>query len=75
MPDERSPVFIQCLDALYQIMQQFPHHFEYTTDLLVFIADHLNSGMCDKQSIHYMELSTCMTHILSRVVWKFSGKF
>jgi Ca2+-binding EF-hand superfamily protein len=44
-PDERSPVFLQFLDCVHQIMHQFPCAFEYTEDLLVFIADHMHSGL------------------------------
>lgn len=44
-PDERSPVFLQFLDVLHQIMLQFPTAFEYSPYFLVFIADHLHSGL------------------------------
>lgn len=44
-PDERSPVFLQFLDCLHQVMLQFPRAFEYTEDLLVFLADHMYSGL------------------------------
>eukprot|EP01038_Epipyxis_sp_PR26KG_P006333 gene6333-8720_t len=60
--DERSPVFLQFLDSLFQIMQQFPSVFEYTPYLLIFLADHLHSclfgnflGNCDKdRSVNMM---------------------
>jgi len=45
LADERSPVFVQGLDASYQIIRQFPRHFEFTPELLVFIADHVHSGL------------------------------
>ncbi|CAM9578882.1 unnamed protein product, partial [Phaeothamnion confervicola] len=32
-----SPIFLQWLDALWQIMQQFPHSFEYNEELLLFL--------------------------------------
>eukprot|EP01133_Synstelium_polycarpum_P015926 gene15926-18932_t len=41
--DERSPIFIQFLDALFQLVNQFPMLFEYTPTLLLFIAEHLFS--------------------------------
>lgn len=44
LPDERSPIFVQGLDAVYQIVRQFPLCFEFTSELLVFIADHVHSG-------------------------------
>jgi hypothetical protein len=42
--DERSPIFFQFLDAVWQIMQQFPFSFEFNTDYLSAIADHLYSN-------------------------------
>jgi hypothetical protein len=44
LPDERSPVFVQGMDAVFQIVRQYPHRFEFTPELLVFIADHVHSG-------------------------------
>lgn len=41
--DQRSPVFIQFLDALHQIVAQYSVHFEYTVELLSFIAYHVTS--------------------------------
>jgi hypothetical protein len=41
--DERSPVFVQFLDALYQVMRQFPTSFQYSEQLLVFLGDHVYS--------------------------------
>lgn len=38
---QRSPVFIQFLDTLRQIVIQFPNHFEYNEDMLLFIANEL----------------------------------
>ncbi|KAL6075474.1 Carrier protein, mitochondrial [Balamuthia mandrillaris] len=38
-PSERSPVFIQFLDCVWQIMQQFPYSFEFNEQLLVTLAD------------------------------------
>lgn len=40
---ETSPVFLQWLDVVSQMLFQFPHHFEFTETLLVFIADQLHS--------------------------------
>jgi hypothetical protein len=44
-PDERSPVFIQWLDVVFQIKRQFPTAFEFNEQLLVFVADHVYSGL------------------------------
>jgi len=41
---ERSPVFLQFLDAVYQILQQFPCYFEFTEDLLLTIMENAYSG-------------------------------
>lgn len=38
-------MFLQFLDCLHQVMAQFPRAFEYTEDLLVFLADHALSGL------------------------------
>jgi hypothetical protein len=42
---ERSPVFIQWLDCVHQLLQQFPVSFEFTQDLLLILAEHLHSGL------------------------------
>ena len=39
--EQRSPVFIQFLDCVYQLICQFPCSFEFNEDLLISIADHL----------------------------------
>jgi hypothetical protein len=41
---ERSPIFYQFLDAVWQIMQQHPAAFEFNADFLAACADHLYSG-------------------------------
>jgi hypothetical protein len=43
-PDERSPVFLQFLDCTWQMMQQFPHEFEFTSHYLVTIFEYMHSG-------------------------------
>lgn len=37
--NETSPVFVQWLDCVHQIMVQYPHEFEFSVDMLVFLAD------------------------------------
>lgn len=39
---ETSPVFLQFVDCVWQIMQQFPSEFEFTPQLLITILDHCN---------------------------------
>jgi len=41
MPDERSPVFIQFLDCVFQLLQQFPTSFQFNSKLLLFLAHHV----------------------------------
>ena len=45
LSDERSPVFFQFLDVVYQILCQFPSSFEYNENLLLLLADHVYSCM------------------------------
>ena len=42
-PDERSPVFLQFLDCLVHLLSQFPTAIEFNENLLMFLADHVNS--------------------------------
>lgn len=41
---ERSPIFIQFLDAVFQLLNQFPSAFEFSERLLVMLAESLYSG-------------------------------
>ncbi len=43
-PDERSPVFLQFIECIWQITMQYPAAFEYNEELLVYVADHVQSG-------------------------------
>uniref|UniRef100_A0A1I7UVD2 Phosphatidylinositol-3-phosphatase n=1 Tax=Caenorhabditis tropicalis TaxID=1561998 RepID=A0A1I7UVD2_9PELO len=40
---ERSPVFVQFCDCLWQILRQFPSAFEFTQELLICMLDELYS--------------------------------
>ncbi|XP_004365574.2 myotubularin [Capsaspora owczarzaki ATCC 30864] len=42
-PNERSPIFLQFLDCVWQIQQQFPSAFEFSGEYLRRIAEHHNS--------------------------------
>eukprot|EP01127_Copromyxa_protea_P001965 TRINITY_DN11865_c0_g1_i1.p1 TRINITY_DN11865_c0_g1~~TRINITY_DN11865_c0_g1_i1.p1 ORF type:complete len:584 (-),score=49.41 TRINITY_DN11865_c0_g1_i1:28-1545(-) len=36
---EQSPIFLQWLDAIWQIMSQVPHYFEFNEEFLISVAD------------------------------------
>lgn len=42
--EEQSPVFLQFLDCVWQLLRQFPTYFEFTGELLTCIADATFSG-------------------------------
>lgn len=42
---DRSPIFLQFLDLCSQVLKQFPDVFEFDERLLVFLADHVYSGL------------------------------
>ena len=53
---ERSPVMIQWLDVVHQLLLQFPNQFQYTDNLLIFIANSIYScqfgtflGNCERE--------------------------
>lgn len=41
--DERSPVFLQFIDCVWQMTHQFPTAFEFNESMLITILDHLYS--------------------------------
>lgn len=43
-PNERSPIFCQFLDCVWQILNQFPSAVEFSQQLLIRLADHSQSG-------------------------------
>eukprot|EP00112_Aurelia_sp_Birch-Aquarium-sp1_P025334 Seg837.12 transcript_id=Seg837.12/GoldUCD/mRNA.D3Y31 product="Myotubularin-related protein 2" protein_id=Seg837.12/GoldUCD/D3Y31 len=41
--EQRSPVFLQFIDCVWQVTRQFPCAFEFNEHFLITILDHLNS--------------------------------
>uniref|UniRef100_A0A183HLL3 Phosphatidylinositol-3-phosphatase n=1 Tax=Onchocerca flexuosa TaxID=387005 RepID=A0A183HLL3_9BILA len=40
---ERSPIFVQFIDCVWQIMNQFPYAFEFNSSFLITVLDELYS--------------------------------
>ena len=43
--DQDSPIFLQWLDCVHQLLYQFPCAFEFNENLLVFIAKNIDSNL------------------------------
>ena len=43
--NERSPIFLQFLDCIFQLMIQFPTEFEFNAEFLLFVAKHYNVNL------------------------------
>ena len=42
---EESPVFLQWLDCMHQLLFQFPNQFEFNLKFLNFLSMHIYSGL------------------------------
>ncbi|KAH8739137.1 myotubularin related protein 1 [Cryptosporidium ryanae] len=63
---ERSPIFFQWLDCIYQCIVQFPNEFQFNQNLLLFIAEQINNSLfgnficdndCERNSINSKNLT------------------
>ena len=71
--NERSPIFIQFLDAVYQMMYQKPTSFEFDEELLLFLSECAYNGVygtflsnCEKERVeqgYATDTITCWEYI------------
>jgi len=43
--DQASPIFLQWLDCVHQLLIQFPSSFEFNLDFLLFLAENCNTNL------------------------------
>lgn len=49
--EELSPIFLQFLDVVHNVVAQFPTAFEFTDELLGFVAEHaFRCGRCTSRA-------------------------
>ena len=60
--DQRAPIFLQFLDCVWQLMDQFPTAFEFNEHFLITILDHL-----------FRLVTHSLTHSLAAVKPVYSG--
>jgi len=44
LPDQRSPIFLQFLECVWNLQKQFPHEFEFSEAYLLALADNFDTG-------------------------------
>lgn len=52
--NELSPIFLQFLDCVFQLVNQFPNYFEFSTRYLLLVSEHIYSCrfgtlLCDSE--------------------------
>lgn len=72
--DQRSPIFIQYLDCVWQLTRMYPLYFEFNESLLIALAHHLYScrfgtflfnNPCERDRANLNEKTTCLWTYLS----------
>jgi len=69
---EVSPVFLQWLDVVWQLLQQFPTSFEYNENLLIFIVDSLYSNISGTflGNSEYERKAQLQCHLRTKSLWE-----
>lgn len=70
--NERSPIFLQWLDCVHQLLHQYPTHFEFNHSYLVKLAAHTYSSLFGTFFCNTMqERVQLRLHETTRDVWTF----
>lgn len=86
-PGEASPVFVQWLDCVFQVLRQFPMAFEFTSGCLEAIYNHVHSGFfgtftlnCEAERVaHNLAAAPMfgmwqyMRHPANQATWRYPG--
>ncbi|XP_011497390.1 PREDICTED: myotubularin-related protein 6 isoform X2 [Ceratosolen solmsi marchali] len=77
---ELAPIFTQFIDAIYQLLQQFPYMFQFNEQYLVTLHDHVHScqhgtfiGNCekDRQFLKLSERTYCLWGYMAQHINEF----
>lgn len=68
--EERSPIFFQFLNCIYEYIHQLPNVFEFNSQLLYFLAEHSMSGLFSNFFFNNeFELKECQPWQYSISIW------